>query len=366
MKILYITPRISDEGGLVRVIALKANYLTAILGHEVHILTQNKNNLPLFYDFSDKIIMHDMILKGNRIKFLLDYRNSINSLVKKTNPDIIIVCDGLKGYFVPWLIRTKTPIIFETHGSVFNEEKLVKSHFMSKLKFELIYYLKINTAKKFTKFIVLSEECKKEWNIKNIQIIPNPNWLKINKISGLKNRKAIAVCRHSHEKGVDRLLLVWQNVIVKYPDWELDIYGSSDVNLTYQKMAADLKIKDNVNFIEPVHNIQDKYEEASVFLMCSRTEGFPMALIEAMGCGLPSVAYDCPCGPRAIITNNEDGFLIENNNINAFSDAVVRLMGDSSLAKKIGSNAIESAKKYDFDEIMKKWNELFIEITSSK
>ena len=183
MKILYITPRISGEGGLVRVIVLKANYFTATLGYEVHILTQNSNNSSLFYDFSDKIIMHDMILKGNSIKFLWDYRKSIKKKIEIIKPDIVIVCDGLKGYFVPWLIRTKMPVIFETHGSIFLEENKINDNFANKLKFEFIYFLKRKAAKNFAKFIVLTEESSKEWNLENMQIIPNPISFKTQKKS---------------------------------------------------------------------------------------------------------------------------------------------------------------------------------------
>jgi glycosyltransferase involved in cell wall biosynthesis len=364
MKILYVTPRISGEGGLVRVIASKANYFTATLDYEVHILTQNRNESPLFYDFSDKIIMHNMILKGNSVKFLWDYRKSIKKKIEVINPDIVIICDGLKGYFIPWLIRTKAAVIFETHGSIFLEENKVNANFANKLKFEFIYFLKRKAAKNFTKFIVLTEESSKEWNLENMQIIPNPISFKTLEKANLKKKKAIAICRHSYEKGVDRLLLVWQKVIKIHTDWELDIYGESDLNLTYQNMAVDLQISNSINFIEPIHNVREKYNNASVFLMTSRSEGFGLALIEAMACGLPSVAFDCPCGPRAIITNNVDGFLIENDNIDKFSDAVIRLIEDAGLAEKFGTNAIESVKKYDFEEIMGKWNTLFIEITA--
>lgn len=366
MKILYITPTLSGEGGLVRVLALKANYLSAVKGYEVHILTQNTDNAPLFYDFDAKIIRHDMILKGNRIQFLRNYKNAINHVIQQINPDIIMVCDGLKGFFVPWIINTDIPIVFETHGSIFNLEKPGSNPVVTKFRFQLLNYLKRKAAGKFDRFIVLSEEAKKEWNLKNSQIIPNPNWFEEHKRASLKNKKAIAVCRHSYEKGVDRLLLIWQKVIQIYPDWELDIYGSSEGKKTFHKLAADLGISNEVHFLEPVRNIQEQYIDASLFLMCSRTEGFPMALIEAMDCGLPCVAYDCPCGPRAIITNKENGFLVKDNDSDEFLKIVIQLIVDKELAVNIGNNAAAAVKKYNRNEIMETWETLFTTLTANK
>ena len=102
MKILYVTPRIIGEGGLVRVIAMKANYFADVFNYDVHILTQNGNHFHPFYSFSDKIAFHNMNLSGNRIQFLFQYIQSVKQEIKNIKPDIVIVCDGLKGFFLPF------------------------------------------------------------------------------------------------------------------------------------------------------------------------------------------------------------------------------------------------------------------------
>jgi glycosyltransferase involved in cell wall biosynthesis len=84
-----------------------------------------------------------------------------------------------------------------------------------------------------------------------------------------------------------------------------------------------------------------------------------MVLIEAMASGLPCVAYDCPIGPRAIINDGVNGFLIEDGNVDSFVQKLDLLIEDENLRIKMGKNAQESVKKYDLDSIMQQWKSLF-------
>jgi glycosyltransferase involved in cell wall biosynthesis len=357
MKILYIVPKINNEGGVARVLSVKANYLVGNFGYEVHILTQNRGNTPLFYAFNDKIALHDMVLQGNKISFFFQYIKALKKILQNINPDLIIVCDnGLKGYTIPFVLKTIIPIIFECHGSKYIKEKEPLNNF-STTKIKVLF--KEFFANKFAKFIALSPESLKEWNIKNGIVIPNPLWFKTTQFADLKSKKIIAVGRHSYEKGLDRLLQIWQKVITNHPDWCLEIYGKSNENQELQELAISMNIAENVTFFNPVQNINDKYLETSILVMTSRTEGFGMVLMEAMALGLPCVAYDCPVGPRSIIINNENGFLIEDGNIDSFVQKMELLIEDEVLRIKMGQNAKNSVSKYDLDAIMLQWKSLF-------
>ena len=365
MKLLYVVPNLNNGGGVARVLSIKTNFLIEKFGYEVHILTQNDGNSSLFYTFNEKIVLHDMILEGANIKFLNNYRKSLNKQVASINPDIIIVCDnGLKAFTFPFILKGNKPIIFECHGSRFMEENVTNDMFFSNFLRKLKYRFKFFGASKFNKIITLSEENREEWSKKNSIVIPNPIWLDTNVTSKLNSKKAIVVSRHSYEKGIDRLLLIWKKVISIHPDWVLDIYGKSEKKNNHFALANNLNLKNNVSFFEPVNNINEKYLEASMCLMASRYEGIPMVLIEAMASGLPCITYDCPCGPRAVVNNNYNGFLIENSNENEFVKAVCSLIEDENLRIQMGKNAKESTNKYKTDAIMKLWDELFIELVS--
>lgn len=363
MKLLYITPKINNEGGVARVLSVKANYLVENFGYEVHILTQNEGKSPLFFSFNEQIVLHDMILKGNLISFFLQYVKALKKAITTIHPDLIIICDnGLKAYSIPFILKTTTPVIFECHGSKFIEEnEQANSFFVTKFKVAFKEF----SANRFTKFVALSKESLKEWKVTNGVVIPNAIWFKTSDAAHLKSKKVIAVGRHSYEKGLDRMLQIWQKVIVNHPDWSLEIYGKSNKNQDLQKTAMALKIAHKVTFFEPVKNINDKYLEASVLAMTSRYEGFGMVLIEAMALGLPVVAYDCPCGPRSIITDNKNGFLIENGNIDSFVEKIELLIEDENFRFQMGNEAQNSIKEYQIDTIMLKWKSLFEELTGN-
>ena len=92
--------------------------------------------------------------------------------------------------------------------------------------------------------------------------------------------------------------------------------------------------------------------------MTSRFEGFGMVLIEAMASGLPCIAYDCPCGPRAIIENNSNGFLIEDGNENQFIQTLENLIENEILRIDMGNKAKISVNKYQIEAIMEEWNSI--------
>lgn len=358
MKLLYIVPKLNNEGGVARVLSLKLNYLIEKFGYEIHVLTQNQGNFPLFYSFHEKIVFHDMILEGTIFNFFNSFRKSLKSKIQTIQPNVVVVCDnGLKAYTIPFILPDGIPIIFECHGSKFIEEKPLKSDFISKIESLLKYKFKDFAANKFSNLVALSNENLKEWNVKNGLVIANPCWIQNDIVADLKSKKVIAVARNSYEKGLDRLLLIWEKLKKKHSDWILEIYGDSITDL--QPIVSDLGLHSSVILSEPVKDISEKYLASSLYIMTSRTEGFPMVLLEAMASGLPCVAYDCPSGPRAIIDEGMNGFLVEDGNLGSFVQKLESLIEDENLRMKMGKNAKESVKKYEIDGIMQQWKTLF-------
>ncbi|WP_445738573.1 glycosyltransferase family 4 protein [Mariniflexile sp.] len=359
-KILYITNGISGPGGLERVLSIKASYLAEKFGYKVHIITLNQGGASLFYDFSKKIEYHDIRVDGKIFEYYKKYRKGIKSTIKQIQPDIISVCDdGLKGFFIPYIIGKNCPMIYERHASKNIFKNRDQLRFFQNFKFKVLNKLMHFGARKYDAFVVLTNDNLTEWSLNNLKVIPNPLSFYPKAKATLINKKIIAVGNHGFQKGYDRLLLIWKSVINKHPDWQLEVYGKIDKEKKHIKLAEKLEISDNVLFYEPVKNIEVKYKGASIYVLSSRSEGFGMVLIEAMACGLPCVAFDCPCGPKDIITDGEDGFLIQNGNINEFAEKLNALIENQELRFNLSAKARINAKNYLPNVIVPQWDKLF-------
>lgn len=90
--------------------------------------------------------------------------------------------------------------------------------------------------------------------------------------------------------------------------------------------------------------------------------GFGMVLLEAMSCGVPVVSFDCPCGPKDLITDGENGYLVEDGDIEKLADRIVYLIRHPEKRKEMGAMAYKRSADYSEDKIMKQWMELFSEV----
>lgn len=122
----------------------------------------------------------------------------------------------------------------------------------------------------------------------------------------------------------------------------------------------------NIELHSPVSNIFSCYHNSAILLLTSLYEPFELVLPEAMSCGLPVVAFDCPYGPADIITDGIDGFLIKDRSVEDFASAVCQLIEDQELRRRTGEAGIKSSRRYSAGDIMPKWKHLFETLTGGK
>ena len=167
------------------------------------------------------------------------------------------------------------------------------------------------------------------------------------------------MARYSHEKGIDLLLKAWAKVQQHQKDWRLDVFG--DGNRTpYEQLIDQLHIDRNRCLLHGrTDNVEKEYCESSLFVLSSRFEGFGMVIAEAMACGLPVVAFDCPWGPRSIIKDGEDGLLAENGNVDALASKLCLLMSDEQKRNEMSQAALRNVQRFRLEKIALQWKTLF-------
>ena len=145
----------------------------------------------------------------------------------------------------------------------------------------------------------------------------------------------------------DYLLRIWAIVEKKCPDWQLNVYAMGDPT-PYVKLMDELSIdKHRCHLNSSLVNVESEYQRSSILVQPSRTEGFGLVLIEAMACGLPVVAFDCENGPRNIIRDGQNGFLVQAFDVDAFAERLLTLIRDDELRKK-SCQAVKQREQDDF------------------
>lgn len=198
---------------------------------------------------------------------------------------------------------------------------------------------------------------------KNTKIIEIPNILEKNSdnISTLSGHTLVSTGRMHPVKGFDDLLKVVKKVSEKIPDVKLNLVGGGEEYDTLKEQAKEMKIDDIVNMPGMVsgEEVNEYMIKSDIYVMTSHTECFPMVLLEASACGLPLVAFDVPVGPKALIREGYNGYLIKDRNIDEMADKIISLFENQEKMKELGRNAKENVNQYLPDNVMKKWYDIF-------
>ncbi len=187
--------------------------------------------------------------------------------------------------------------------------------------------------------------------------IYNPNTYEEVEVQKPKEKLVFAAGRLTRAKGFDYLLKSWQLLEKDFPEWKLCIAGEGEDEAALLHMKQQMNLK-TVEFIGNVENIEAYYEKAALFVLPSRNEGFGMVLIEAMAYENPVVSFSCKAGPKDIITDGKDGFLVPTGDFKGFASKMRCLMENKELREEMGKKAKESTKRFQVEGILDKWEEL--------
>lgn len=154
----------------------------------------------------------------------------------------------------------------------------------------------------------------------------------------------LAVGRHVAQKGFDLLLQAWVAVLKAVPGARLRVLGDGALRGEHERLAHSLGVAGSVEWLDPTPGIERHYREAAVFVLSSRYEGMPLALLEAQALGVPAVAFDCPTGPGEILTP-DTGRLVAPGDVPALAAALVELLSSPELRARMGHAAIARSRE---------------------
>jgi glycosyltransferase involved in cell wall biosynthesis len=228
-------------------------------------------------------------------------------------------------------------------------------------------YSLVSELRKLVKFVVLTHEDAAHWKeLENIVVIPNPVSFFPIESSECTTKKVIAAGRYVNQKGFDKLITAWYNVSEKHPDWTLHIYGDGWLRNKLQMQVDKLQLTHTCILEHTTPDIMSKYMDSSIFVLSSNYEGFGLVIVEAMSCGLPVVAFACPCGPRDIISENKDGFLVAPGDTTELANKIIQLIEDEEQRIEMGKAARKKAETYRIEQIGQQWIDLFNTLTPIK
>lgn len=383
MKIVYCLNSIRYLGGIQRVTIVKANTLAEMDGNTVYIVVTDNKNGKLIHPLSPKVHLIDLdinyykddwkskwnVLKGIFLK-RREHKRRLQQVLRKIQPDVVVSAGQSEKNMLPsipgnWIkireLHFVTDYRMRHAHTLFQKLLAVGGNWI-----DYHYYIK-----RYDCVVLLTQEDKEtNWKYRKanprVEVIPNPISFSTEEQSTLETKRIITVGRLSAQKNYQSLVQAYRKVAERHPDWVLEIYGEGEEKAQLQHLIERLRLTGNVHLQGYTSQVKEEMLGSSCFVLSSIYEGLPLVLIEAMECGLPIVSYACPCGPKDIIADGKDGFLVPVKNEAVLADRLCQVIEDETLRKRMGAAAKERAKDYDIAVIAARWMKLFRELSTLK
>lgn len=360
MRIALAIPTLNG-GGAERVMSTMANHWAAH-GHEVHLVTHDKTEND-FYPLAGEVIRHGFDISkpprhiGDTIRHNVQRISLPRSVMERIHPDVAIsftVRMNIQNLIA--LTGTGIPIIVSERNNPLAQRQpfpweLLRRHLYPR-----------------SSALVVQTDAARAWASAfmpphKIHVIPNPVSIPGTASPGARpghpDRPVVcSIGRLIPSKGFDLLIRSFHAASRDNPEWTLQILGEGEDRRRLENIARELDIQDRVLIPGRVKNPFDYLSRSTLFVLPSRHEGFPNALIEAMTLGLPVISTDCPFGPSEIIRHGVDGILVPNGDMERLSHEMRFLMENAGSRENLGQKARESSRRFHLDVIMHQWESL--------
>lgn len=254
-----------------------------------------------------------------------------------------LIADRLKAKTVGWQHNCYSTYVLQKDVLFWKKEELLKEYFP-----------------KLDSYVVLNDYDKKDFMDKlgiSCVAMDNPRSFVSEVKTDLKQKQFFVAARFVEAKGLDLLIAAFAKFCKVDDEWQLVIAGDGPDRAMVLDLVWKYKVQERVHFIGTTNNVQKYYLQSSIYLLSSRWEGWGLVIVEAFEFGMPVIAFDI-VPVDLIITNGEDGLLVEMFDVDKFAAAMVKLAHDDELRERMGHNAIAKAEVFSEKRIADKWQEL--------
>ncbi len=354
-NIAIVISNICANAGTERAVTNLANAFAKHTDNTIFIISiYSKNNDKPFFKVDDRVsIIHLCYSFINKTsKRLLIYRNLFKDLNRICNENAITVLMGTTHAYNSVISLLKKPI------------RIGCEHINYDACPKAFRFIRKYSYRNLDRVVLLTNDDRDHYDFlerNKTVVISNIRSFFPENPAPLLNKRIVSVGRLNRQKGYDILIQFADELYKKIPDWNIVIYGEGEM-LEY--LSSEIEKKQLSDFIiieKPAKDIQNKMLESSIYLMTSRNEGLPMVLLEAQACGLPIISFDCPEGPKDIINDGVDGFLIPVGDTNSMISKIVELANSEDKRIKLGLHARIHSKEFSEENIVGKWISLIDE-----
>ncbi len=373
MKLIYCIASVHHPGGMERVLLNKLCWFVRQGGYDLTVVTTDQSGLPPFYAFPPEVKMIDLDInyavdnQRSPLAKIVSYfrkrrlhRKWLSRLLLKERADIVVSLYPSESSFIP-SIQDGSKKVLELHYNKYFRLQYNRRGLLG-LADRFRTWQDERIVRRFDQFVVLTHEDATYWGaLPNLTVIPNAAIQTDTPQADTRNsHRVIAVGRLDYQKGFDRLIEAWNLLPVALREtWNLAILGQGEWQEKLTQQIRHLHLEESVRIYPPTTEIAQAYASSAFLAMSSHYEGFPMVMIEAMSCGLPVVTFDYPCGPKDIIRDGENGFLVKEGDIEGLSQALGRMMTDEDLRICLGKTARLVLDTYRENTIMQQWTQCF-------
>lgn len=349
---------LSHSGGMERVVSNLVRQW--IIDYDIILIT--KDDGSCFYSLPEGVnkvslsipMNMDMTRRLNRIKnvaiSLIKSPRLLRKIFKKIQFDYLYVTNPLNAFevYLADKLIVKDKMVISEHASI-NAFNSIYT-WMKRKVYPEAYYLSVPNS--------MDTPIYKEWGC-NAVYIPHMLSFPIEKSVGIREKVVLNVGRFTSDKQQLLLLKIWARIKDK-KGWKLWILGDGEERQAMEEYIELEKLTNEVRLMHSRKDIQAIYKQVSLFALTSRCEGFGMVLLEAMSFGIPCISFDCPSGPRDVVKDGINGFLIENGNEFLFQERLQEMISmQEDRFKTFSYGAYDTVEKWDNQEILEQWKKIF-------